>query len=404
MEENLPVFDVCIIGGNISGNYLCYLLSHTKLKIAVIEEHKEIGLPFQCAGIVSKKLSELISLPLEIILNRVKIAKVVAPSGKYIKLGGEEEPYIIDRVAFDKLFYEKVNQKENITYFLGERFESFKYSKKNREKKIIIQTSKRKIKAKMIIGCDGPLSTVGKLLNIKNKVIYGTQIRVKANYNPNEAVMFFNPHWKELFGWIVPEGNNHIYRIGMGAAIHIHKKFKNYLKILKINNNAILDRQGGIIPYGMMNKCAFENCLLLGDAAGQVKATTGGGIVMLLTAAKYAASCIKKCFKSNNFSQKFIKKHYENQCSATIGHQLKIHFIIRKIFEHFTSDDYEMFFQIVKISHVEELISLYGDMDFPRTLFIKLLKNSLVFKFLLKFFRKNPLLVFKLLKILIIHE
>ena len=54
MDSNLATFDVCIIGGSIAGNYLCYLLSNTNLKIVVIEEHQQVGLPLQCAGIVSK--------------------------------------------------------------------------------------------------------------------------------------------------------------------------------------------------------------------------------------------------------------------------------------------------------------------------------------------------------------
>ena len=62
MDRNLATFDVCIVGGSISGNYLCYLLSNTNLKIIVIEEHEQVGLPFQCAGIVSQKLSRLIKL------------------------------------------------------------------------------------------------------------------------------------------------------------------------------------------------------------------------------------------------------------------------------------------------------------------------------------------------------
>lgn len=398
MEEKIAFFDVCIIGGNISGNYLCFLLSNTNLKIAVIEEHKEIGLPFQCAGIISKKLNRLITLPHEIVLNRVKIAKVVTPSGKYINLSGQEEPYIIDRVALDKLFYDKVKNKENVTYYLGERFENFTYTSKDL---LLIKTSKHKLKARMIIGCDGPFSTVAKIVNVRNRVLYAAQVRVKGNYNINEAVMFFDPRWKESFGWIVPEGANNIYRIGIGSQKNIHKKFDFFLKRLKIDKKSIIDRQGGIIPYGMMQPCAFNNCLLLGDAAGQVKATTGGGIVMLLTAAKYAAHCIRKCFKSQDFSKKFIKQHYENQCSATIGHQLKIHFLIRTIFEHFTNQDYETFFQIVKTSKVEDILSLYGDMDFPRSLLMKFLKNSMVFKFLMSFLRRNPLLLVKLAKILL---
>ena len=172
MDQNIEKCDLIIIGASIAGNYLCYLLSKTNLKIVVIEEHEKIGLPFQCAGIVSQKLSKLVELPEEIILNRVSIAKLVAPSGKAIKLSGNEIPFIIDRVALDRLFYEKTRNRENIKYFLAEKFKSFQYIKDKANKTLLVETSKRKFKARILIGCDGPLSSVGNIVGIKNNVIY----------------------------------------------------------------------------------------------------------------------------------------------------------------------------------------------------------------------------------------
>ena len=120
---------------------------------------------------------------------------------------------------------------------------------------------------------------------------------------------------------------------------------------------------------------------------------------MLLTAAKYAANCIKNCFKQNKFSKKHIKKYYEEPCKATIGKQLKVHFLIRKVFELFHQKDYDQLFQIVKTNKIEQIVSLYGDMDFPRDLVIKLLKNIQFIKFLVRLWCKNPCAILKLIKI-----
>ena len=395
-ERNFDQYDVCIVGASIAGNRLTYLLSKSNLKIAVIEDHKEVGLPFQCAGIISQKLSKLIKLPKEIVLNRVSTAKIVSPSGNFIKLSGSEQPYVIDRIKLDRLFYNEVKDDPNVAYYLAERYKSFEYRIEDDKKYLLIETSKRKIIAKMLIGCDGPLSLVGKQLNVKNDVIFASQIRVKANFVNHEAAMYFNPQWKQLFGWIVPEGNQ-IYRIGIASAKNVNKCFKRFLSELSVDIDDKIDQQGGIIPYGFMNKLAFDNVLLLGDAAGQVKATTGGGIVMLLTAAKYASNCIHRCFEDGNFSKRIIKKYYEKPCSQTIGRELKLHFIIRLILENFNSNDFETFFKIIKENKIEHLITFYGDMDFPKTLVFKLLRNRTVLGFMFKFFIKNPVLIFKIL-------
>jgi len=400
MSNEIESFDVCIVGASIAGNYLAYLLRNSGLRIVVIEDHTDIGQPLQCAGIISQKLSELIKLPDEIVLNRVKVAKVISPSGKFIKLSGEEQPYIVDRVALDKLFYDKVQNFKQIAFYLGERFKSFKYVRENNQKLIIIETSKRKIKAKVLIGCDGPQSIVAKVVGVKNTIIPAAQIRILAKkFDPNEAIMYFDPRWKELFGWVVPEGNG-VCRIGLASAKNTVENFKIFLQKLNVEINQKIDQQGGLIPYGVMNKVAFDNVLLLGDSGCQVKATTGGGIVMLLTAAKYAASCISKSFKINDFTQKHIKKYYEAPCRATIGRQLKIHYIIRTIFATLEANDFDTFFQIVKTSNIEQIVSFYGDMDFPKSLLFRMLRNSLVLKFLFRILKKNPRLLGKLVRIL----
>ncbi|MFX0004170.1 MAG: hypothetical protein ACFE9C_12740 [Candidatus Hodarchaeota archaeon] len=398
MDKDFATCDVCIIGGSIAGNYLCYLLSNTKLKIIIIEEHIEIGLPLQCAGIISQKLSKLIDLPKELILNRVDTAKIIIPSGEYIKLKGKENPYVIDRVGLDLLFYDLIKHKENITYFLGEKMQSFKYLKDNYQKLVLIETSKRIIKAKMLVGCDGPLSKVGKNLGVKNKNLYAVQIRIKSHFPENEAVLIFNRRWKELFGWIVPEGNR-VYRIGIASLNSIVKNFRRFLDILKIDQRHKIDQQGGLIPYGIMNRVAFDNIILLGDAAGQVKATTGGGIIMLLTAAKYAAYCIIRCFKQNRFSANEIKKYYQNQCKVAIGRELRIHFLIRAILERMTPRDFNKLFKIIKTSNIENLISIYGDMDFPKTLIFKIIKNPKFVPFLIRYLLKNPQVLIKIIRL-----
>ena len=393
MDQHIQKYDITIVGGSIAGNYLCYLLSNLNLKIIVLEEHADVGLPLQCAGIVSQKLAELIELPETIVLNRVNVAKLVAPSGMDIKLSGNETPYIIDRVALDRLFYEKCKNKTNVHYSLGEKFKSFEASHGNSLK---IQTSRRMFDTNLLIGCDGPLSSVGKQLNIKNKNITAAQIRIKGKFPENEAVMYFDPRWKELFGWIVPEGNN-TYRVGLATSKKTAIKFQLFLKRLGITPEEKIDQQGGLIPHGMMKRLAFNNILLIGDAAGQVKATTGGGIVMLLTAAKHASDCIQRCFEKQDFSKKFIKKYYENPCLSSIGKELKTHLIIRLVLENLSERDYDLLFHIISESDIKHLISLYGDMDFPKSLILKMLKRKAVISFLLRFLFKNSYLVLKIL-------
>jgi len=387
-------FDVCIVGGGIAGNYLAYLLSRTDLQVVIIEEHEEVGRPFQCAGIVSMKLAKLIDLPSEIILNRVSTASLEFPSNKSVDLAGNERPFVIDRVELDKLYYKKAKSSENIHFLLGEKFKSFKTLNRKNPPFIRINTSKRTLQTTLLIGCDGPLSQVAKQLGIINNIIYATQIRTKANFDTNKAYMYFNERWNSLFGWIVPEGTD-VFRIGIGSSDKLRESFEIFLNKIGIHFEDRIDQQGGIIPLGPMNKLAHDHILLLGDSASMVKATTGGGIIMILIASKFAANCIINCFRTKDFSKTFIKKHYETPCSAHIGNQLKLHYVIRYLLQNFTNNNLEALYNLLEINEIKNIISFYGDMDFPLRVALKLLSNWRFIKFLVKFALKNPRVMIK---------
>jgi len=390
--------DVCIIGGSIAGNYLACLLAEQNVRCCVIEEHEILGLPFQCAGIVSQKILKLAPFPKSIILNRVKTAKIVAPNNQSIELTGKENPVIIDRVEFDKFFGEKA-QKMGVKYYLGEKYISHWGVPNN---KVIIKTSKHHIVAKIIVGADGPFSKVAKRYGIKNDMIPAVQARVKFKYDLDKTAMYFNPMWEELFGYIVPEGENGICRIGLATSTHPNKAFRFFLKKIEADSSQIISRQGGALPFGYPKRFTFKNALLLGDSACMVKATTGGGIVMLVSAAKILAPAITKSLEKNDFSQRFFRKNYEKPVKRSLGIELKLHFLIRLILMELKSKDFNRFFRMYRNSKdLQEIVENYADMDFPLKLVGKLLFNREFMQFVFHLIIRNLHIIPKIIKIFI---
>ncbi len=390
--------DVCIIGGSIAGNYLACLLAEQNVRCCVIEEHEILGLPFQCAGIVSQKILKLAPFPKSIILNRVKTAKIVAPNNQSIELTGKESPVIIDRVEFDKFFGKKA-QELGVKYYLGEKYISHWGAPNN---KVFIKTSKHNIVAKIIVGADGPFSKIAKRYGIKNVTIPAVQTRVKFKQDLDKTAMYFHPKWEELFGYIVPEGENGICRIGLATLTHPNKAFRSFLKKIEADSSQIISRQGGALPFGYPKRFAFKNALLLGDSACMVKATTGGGIVMLVSAAKILAPAISKSLEKNDFSQRFFRKNYEKPVKRSLGIELKLHFLIRLILMELKSEDFNQFFRMyLNSKDLYEIIENYADMDFPLKLVGKLLFNREFMQFVFHLIVRNLHIIPKIIKIFI---
>jgi flavin-dependent dehydrogenase len=381
--------DICIIGGGIAGNYLASELQKRRIHCIVVEEHQKLGEPFQCAGIISQKLLKLVTFPPEIILNRVHSAEIGAPNMKKIEMAGHEHPIVIDRVAFDA-YFGQLAQQAGVPYYLGERYETH-WALKNGL--TLIQTDRHIIRAKLIVGADGPLSKVAARGGIKVDTIPATQVRAKYDYPSEKTAMFFNPRWRELFGYIVPEGSNGICRIGLATREKPHIAIKQFLKNLRVEDRHIVDRQGGLIPYGFPRRIAFQNSVLLGDSACMVKATTGGGIVMLITAAKQLIKAIELALQANDFSANFLKRHYQSPIKRTIGIQLKVHYFIRLLLANLTRYDFNHFFKLYQTTELHALIDRFADMDFPLLLIQRLIRNTTFIRFLIHVFFRNWILI-----------
>lgn len=351
-----------IIGAGPVGCYFAKKILEKKINPVILEEHKEIGKPLHCTGIVSPRLLKIIKLPKNIILNQPNKLHLFSKN-KDCTINGNA--VVIDRIKFDKYLASGLNIKFN-TKFLS-------YEKKGKE--IIVKTNKGKIKTSLLVAANGAKSNIVK--NNKN-FITGLQARIKTKHE-NIVEMHFN-YVHDFFAWVVPEGKN-VFRIGLAS-----KKPKKYFdSFIKKFGGKIINKQAGLIPIYYPNKFYEDNMIAIGDAAGQVKAVSGGGIITGLLSSEIAAKSVVKAYKEKNFDSGFWKKNYYNIWKKTVGKELKIHFLIRRALNKFNEKDYDKLIDFIKENKF--LFEKYGDMDFPTRYFFKLFKIK-NFGFFLRFLFK----------------
>ena len=186
----------------------------------------------------------------------------------------------------------------------------------------------------------------------------------------NAFETYFGNDFPNFFGWCVPESED-TARLGIGCFDNAQQYFYKFLKSRTGKDN-VLCWESGLIPlYSPKRVIQKDNFYLIGDAATQVKATTGGGIIPSLKAARTLCDCI-----INN-------KNYDREFRKQSGKELLLHLRIRKMLNKFSDDDYDKLLELMNKENVRKILKKY-DRDTPIPLVINLLLKEPRFLLFLK--------------------
>ncbi len=345
---------ITIIGAGPAGSYLAYLLAREGKDVTLVEEHDAIGSPVQCTGIVTGSIEKFIKLPKRVIANRCR--KVVAVS-KSRRITASVDEIVMWRNEFDQ-FLAEMAQKAGAKILLGHKFVSLtgnSIAVKNKSSGKI-----KEVKADAIVGADGPSSAVARAAGIphNNRFYIGMQAKVKLEMDTSSFETHFGEDYPEFFGWVVPESEDTV-RLGLGATRDARPLFYRFLGKIT-GKREICCWESGIIPiYNPRQQIQKGNVYLIGDAATQVKATTGGGIIPGMKAAHTLCGCI------------ISNKNYNWAYKVASGKELWLHLKVRNMLNKFSDGDYDTLLGLMDSKKVRSILGKY-DRDTPIPLLLNL--------------------------------
>ena len=349
---------IAIIGAGPAGSYLACLLTKKGKDVTIIEEHKDIGAPVQCSGIVTSSIEKFVKLRRDIITN--KLNKVIVIS-KNNRIEANTDEIVLWRDKFDR-FIADMATKQGAKILTNHQFVSLdgKNSIKIKDKK---NNKVKKIKYDVLVGADGVSSSIAKAIGSSNTKFYtGMQAKVKLKMDSNAFETYFSSDFPNFFGWCIPESENTV-RLGLGTSKNAKDYFHRFLK-KRTGNKKIIKWESGIIPVYNPKKIIQKGKIyLIGDAATQVKATTGGGIIPSFKAAHTLCNCI------------IDSKDYNKELRRHSGKELSLHLRIRNVLNKFSDKDYDYLLKLMNQKKVKKILKKY-DRDTPIPLVLNLLLNE----------------------------
>jgi len=328
-------YDVIVVGAGPAGSYVAYKLASSGYNVVVLEQKKAVGIDVCCTGIVSAECFNSFGINPEVVLNKVSSAKFFSPSGKCLRLQDDRvQAYLVDRTSFDQAIARKA-QTMGANYLFLSRVTDIVIERDKVLVKVLHHGLREKLTARAVILANGFNPILPQKLNlgkIKHFII-GAQAEVEAD-GVNEVEIYFNQRIAPgFFAWLVPTSANKAL-VGLLSMSHAKIQLQKFL-LSPFCQHRIVRQESKIkqkaMPLGTLPYSYGNRMLVIGDAAGQVKPTTGGGIYFGHLGAKIAAEVLSEALSNDDLSAARLSC-YQRQWKAKMGKEISLGYWTRRAY------------------------------------------------------------------------
>ena len=386
-------FDAIIVGAGPAGTTAAEAIAREGYDVLVLEEHPQVGIPQHCAGKISVNALKELNLPMTGVLQHIRGARFYSPDMNSLSVERKEtQAYIFDRTALDK---ELAKRAVDAGAILLTSAQATDVSIDPHGVNVLFKHEDRhlRLKARIVIGADGASSSIARRLGLYSKeratVRVAIQREVAGLHNVESGfveVYLGGKYAPGFFAWIVPTREDSV-KAGLCVKPSQGKYLLSYMEnFVKSHPIAKKKLEGGtytrqtahVIPTGgTLHQTVSDGALIVGDAAGQVKSATGGGLYYGMVCAKIAGRVVSKALSSGeDLLRKDVLMEYQRLWRERLGREIEMSIKMRLLLDLLTDDEVNDLFRIVREDEaLIDLIEAEGDIDWQSKLSVPLLKH-----------------------------
>ncbi|MCF7875471.1 NAD(P)/FAD-dependent oxidoreductase [Candidatus Bipolaricaulota bacterium] len=379
MSSNDP--DVLVVGGGPAGSIAAGVAAEGGAVTTLVDKKSDPSQSSACGGLVSKNTWDELGAADGAIVNEIKGVEIHPPEGESFVLSSPQvKAYVIDR---DELNADLLARAEEKGVRVNPETGIFERDGARVTIRAINDSEERELCPEIVIGADGPRSDVRRLFGLESpsELLYAIQGEIELpDISPGRVEVFFGRKIAPgFFGWIIPVSSN---KARVGLATKKGDGLKDYFQTLldRAGGRKPADFRTGVIPIGVPDHSCGGKVLTVGDAAGQVKPTTGGGLYPISIASKIAGEVTVKSLSGlENPSRRYYERWMDR-----FGHDLKREMLLHRVLESVSDDRLGRLLNLLNRPKIADWVSENGDIDHLYPLAKKMAKNPLVLTTILK--------------------
>jgi geranylgeranyl reductase family protein len=358
------MYDVVVAGAGPAGSAAARACAEAGLRTLCIEEHGTIGHPVQCAGLLSLAAFAECRVSPRSVLNTVSGARFIPSSGAALVIDpGRPMAHVVDRGVLDREMAAAAARAG-----AGFRLKTSVVSFRNGRVVTKGLGGREEIGCSLLIAADGARSSVARMLGLGRAGTYLSGLQAVARCPADPALVEIHPHASpEFFGWVIPLGNG-LARVGLCGEGDQRERLASLLRPL---GGGTLDLVTGALPLGPLPRTHGPRTLVVGDAAGMAKPTSGGGVYTGVRAARHAAAVAVACSEKGSFRERDLSR-YEDLWKADFGRELALGMALYRARRELNPQELDALLAALSDPEIVEEIEQVGDMDRPSALFRRL--------------------------------
>ncbi|MGB7293183.1 MAG: NAD(P)/FAD-dependent oxidoreductase [Thermodesulfobacteriota bacterium] len=377
-NNNLGWFDVIVVGGGPSGLHTASILADSGFNVALCEQNSEIGKDVVCSGVISKEAFSRYDLSHESIVARLKQADLYSPGGICINYSHPEEAvFVVDRHIFDRKLADNALHR-GAKIFLNAKISSLSVRDEYVMVHIKTQEGEQYVFSRICVVATGVKYNLQTALGLgrPKKIIKGIQLEIKT-----EDIERLRIYWGErfstgFFGWAIPlvDGRTRVGVMTEGNAIdglsNTLSAIGDYIDSCSELGKA--KRRG--IAFGTITRSYTDRIIVVGEAAGHIKTTTGGGIYYGLLSAEAGSEIVKKAFKVGKFDVKTLSE-YEKKWKKMLGREITLGEYFHRFYSKLSDNSLDALFDAAKQDGLLSYVAKNGKFDWHKDAIIKIIRS-----------------------------